>query len=374
MEQKPETKGDTLSSLADVVAMVPHRLGFHPTNSLVLILVDAEGRWFATARQDWRPDTPPARMCEWVEDVACDADHVLVGLYGSREEARDLLMVVTVCVENVARGWVMHHDGWDEAVPPGRWVEHPLEEVWTSPAQLHCWSEGSAPGEQPPAHPLVPAWDGARARAWRRHLEGATSELTGTSGQRRRDTWALVSWDHVLGEVSEALEAGRQIEWDELLEPLALAVLGLNTPSVRDSMFMGALVGPRPHPPELEAAPGAGHHEWWDDEKGRLLTETERGTRVLLGESDAPPSTLAATALRVVLEEMVEQSPPDAAAHMLCLLAWMDWAKGRGSMAAAGLERALGLTPGHSFAKLLLSFVDTGTVPRWLRRGYRPLP
>ncbi|RKW71694.1 DUF4192 family protein [Galactobacter caseinivorans] len=374
MEQIPETKDDTLSSLADVVAMVPHRMGFHPQNSLVLVLVDADGRWFATARQDWREETPPGRLCEWVEDVACDADHVLVGLYGPRQEARDLLMVVTVCVENVARGWVMHPDGWDEAVPPGRWVEHPLEEVWASPAQLECWSEGSTPGDQPPAHPLVPAWEGARGRDWRRSLEQAREQLPQDTPASMSDTWGLVAWDHVLGEVSEALEAGAEIPWEALLEPLAVAVLGLNSPTVRDSMFVGALVGPRPATPEIAATQGPWRDDWWDEQKGRLLTDTEMGTRVLLGEFDAPPRTAAGTALRVVLEEMVEQSPPDCAAHMLCLLSWMDWAMGRGSMAAAGLERALALTPGHPFATLLLSFVDTGTVPRWLRRGYRPLP
>lgn len=374
MEYTPETKDDTLSSLADVVAMVPHRMGFHPKNSLVLILVDADGRWFATARQDWREDTPPVRLCEWVQDVACDADHVLVGLYGPREEARDLLMVVTVCVENVARGWVMHTDGWDEAVPPGRWVEHPLEEVWSSPAQLECWSEGSAPGDQPPAHPLVPRWEGERQHLWRAQLSEGGRELQEETPEGLRDTWALVAWDHVLAEVADCLGAGAEIQWEALLEPLAVAVLGLDSPAVRDSMFVGALVGPRPNTPEVAATAGEWRDDWWDEGKGRLLTDEEMASRVLLGEFDAPPRTQQAVALRVVLEEMVEQSPPESAAHMLCMLAWMDWANGRGSMAAAGLERALGLIPEHSFARLLLSFIDTGTVPKWLRRGHRPLP
>lgn len=393
MEQTPEIKAEKLANLADVVAMVPHRMGFHPSRSVVLVLLDEHGRWFATARQDWRTEEPVGRLCAWIDDVASDADHVLVGVYGPREAGRDLLMVVSVCIENVARGWVMHEDGWDEAVPPGRWQEHPLEELWSSPAQLRCWSEGSAPLGRPEPHQVRPPWEAARAERWQRELEIAAGsawlgELTRDENtvqgpgaltvEQLRQGRAMLAWDHVLTEIEETLSRGLEVRWDDLLEPLAVAVDGLDHCPVRDYAFVRAIVGERPDEHEVAMADDAGERgtlgSWWDPDRQELLDEVEMAQKVLLGEFDAPPAGLGAAALRVVLEEMVEQSPAGPASHMRCLLAWMDWANGRGSMAAAGLERVLASEPGHAFAGLLLRFVDSGTVPRWLRKGHRPLP
>lgn len=331
IEQEPAAGRETLSSLAEVVAMVPHRLGFHPQESLVLVLVDEAGRWFATARRDLPRAAATRAVLGWVEDVAGDAARVLLGVYTDRERGRELLEDLTTCVPHVVRGWVVHAQGWDETVPPGVWHEHGLQELWEAPAQLEHWGQGSVPAGEPQGHPVAPRWsDPSLREAW-----GAALEAVQEAPLR-----AVAAWEEVLTAVTAAGEAKARIPWVDLLSPLATAVLGLRDAGVRDAVLISCVGG--------DTAADA--------------------IAVLLGESAAPPDPGRAAALTRVLEEVAEQIQARDRATALTLLAWLDWAGGRGSMAAVGLDAALSLQPGHRLASLVSQLVDSGIIPRWLRR------
>ncbi len=53
-------------------------------------------------------------------------------------------------------------------------------------------------------------------------------------------------------------------------------------------------------------------------------------------------------------------------AALLCLLGWLEWAKGRGSSALNLLKAALRTDPGYRLAQLLLRLLEAGEMPSWV--------
>ena len=65
-----------------------------------------------------------------------------------------------------------------------------------------------------------------------------------------------------------------------------------------------------------------------------------------------------------LLEQLHSQLPPPYSAAPLFLIGWQLWRAGSGTLAAAAAERALQSNPGYSAAELLLDAVEAGMDPR----------
>jgi hypothetical protein len=62
----------------------------------------------------------------------------------------------------------------------------------------------------------------------------------------------------------------------------------------------------------------------------------------------------------------VASDEPAAAVHSM--LAWIEFARGRGSRAFAYLDRAEGALPGYRLAGLLKELIQRGGLPEWARQ------
>lgn len=81
--------------------------------------------------------------------------------------------------------------------------------------------------------------------------------------------------------------------------------------------------------------------------------------------ADAPrPQTLCRSV--DVLRRVAECVPPSLAASPLVMLAWLEWCRGRGTVAAAYLDECLTADPACSLAHLFRQILDQGLVPQWL--------
>ena len=50
---------------------------------------------------------------------------------------------------------------------------------------------------------------------------------------------------------------------------------------------------------------------------------------------------------------------------LLCMLAWLNWALGRGTHAGRHLDEALSIDPSYSMAQLLDTMLGNGMLPEW---------
>ncbi len=67
-----------------------------------------------------------------------------------------------------------------------------------------------------------------------------------------------------------------------------------------------------------------------------------------------------------VLRRVAECVPPSLAASPLVMLAWLEWCRGRGTVAAAYLDECLAADPTCSLAHLFRQILNQGLVPQWL--------
>ncbi|NQX33432.1 DUF4192 family protein [Herbiconiux sp. VKM Ac-2851] len=81
--------------------------------------------------------------------------------------------------------------------------------------------------------------------------------------------------------------------------------------------------------------------------------------------ADAPHPEILCRSVEV-LRRVAECVPPSLAASPLVMLAWLEWCRGRGTVAAAYLDECLTADPACSLAHLFRQILDQGLVPQWL--------
>lgn len=96
---------------------------------------------------------------------------------------------------------------------------------------------------------------------------------------------------------------------------------------------------------------------------------------LFLAEGAVPPRWDLLDRLHDQLRGLVPALPVAQAANALALVGWIAWARGQGSRAAAHLEEAWRLLPGHGLTGLLLRLVEAGRISGWAadpRTAWRP--
>ncbi len=85
-----------------------------------------------------------------------------------------------------------------------------------------------------------------------------------------------------------------------------------------------------------------------------------------LGEGETAPERSTLRRSVEVLRGVVECVPETIAGAPLTMLAWLEWARGRGSVAFAYLEECRRVDPDYELAALFRTMLSRGFVPEWI--------
>ncbi|WP_077488625.1 DUF4192 family protein [Sinomonas mesophila] len=420
---QPAEEPLTIRSPGDVLAYIPHALGEWPSESLVAVSI-GRGRLGPTLRVSL-PGQNPGGLGQYagmVGDYVCsdsEAEGVVLALYTDAEwPAVDrpphahLLAAVGERLDGsglpVLDAWIVGPTHWrtilctDLTCCP--WPGRSVEELRTGRIGAEMVYRGSAYGPteipEPLERLLPPAALSAELQRYR--------EDPGRWWDPLAFTAALAAWDEVLG---GAVAVGP--------ERLRLLGVTLARPALRDAVIVaaaadastawrgsrataglraaGAKAGPPAAPPALpggvSAARAAVALDVWRraDREAQGLNGAAAeadplgpsGPRedslgggadpafgaVLLGHTAGPPDWGRVEQLERICQRLTEMEEPEVRAPALSLLAWVQWARGRGGRSMRYLERALSVDPDYRLAQLLRRFVDHGELSGWARRG-----
>ncbi|WP_417219000.1 DUF4192 domain-containing protein [Arthrobacter sp.] len=348
-----------------VISLVPHMLGFHPRESLVVLIMQDKALE-ATLRIDL-PQSDlglPAtrRLARQLVDylrAAPEADGACLVVYSERVRTPDELPlqefvdVVTTqfqrCGYRIPDAWLVGCQRWwsyfctDLSCCP---VEgRPLEAVYLSDAHLRMVVEGSSP--------LAELWDGTDNRTW----PGVNAVREVVGAQRG----AGDGWKETIRGLERWCSALDQ-DPDELLERLRanpadagalLAVLAENL--VRDA---------------LPFAAGASSAEARRALVGQLREGGSTGQlnelgEFMLGHADRAPHWDALERLWILGRGLLPAARGIDRCALLCILGWIEWAKGHSSGAHALISTCRLEDPQYRLAVLLDAFLARGRLPRW---------
>jgi Domain of unknown function (DUF4192) len=316
----------TVGAVEDLVCVVPFLLGFHPSESLVVVAMRQPRDQLAfTLRVDLPPrrhERAAARMC--AERMAlAGADGVLAFVFtdlagpaGELPRARlveslQRLLDVPLLDALLVRGdrvWSYVCAEGACCPPEGRRVDP------GSPAVTSLAAAGALAGRQVLAgrDALVREADGPTGGTERAMRQAVERSTLASAGARP----ALSAYDDALAAVLD--RAGPDSPLAPSPEEAAVLGLGWHDPTVRDAMMM------------------------------LVARDEER----------------AADLVRAVAALM----PPPYDAPAATLLAWVAYLDGCGVVAAAALDRALATEPGYSLARLLADALAGQVPPGELRR------
>ncbi|MFC6090489.1 DUF4192 domain-containing protein [Saccharothrix lopnurensis] len=304
----------------DLIAAVPHLLGFHPTDSAVLLVIDRHAVAL-TVRADLPPPDHPGGPVERLllpaarhrgataavvvvgggsGDPPEDLPHdTLVDELDDALMALDIPLVLAVWVRATARGepWFDYHDAGTGGATPDP-ASTPLAAATAAHGHVTYPSREAMAEVLRPDPPEVL---GRRAALLHRRMAGPEGPPA-----RRHDL--------IRSEVLRAATRKRPLTDEEVAE-LAHA---LADPLVRDAS-LGYCVG--------DHALGA----------------------------------------EVLWTELTRASPAPERAEPATLLAFSAYLRGMGSLASLALERAAEAHPGHRLSELLREALDTGLPPDQLR-------
>lgn len=352
-----------------VISLVPHMLGFHPRDSLV-VLIMCNSALEATLRVDLpAPDIGLAssrRLARHLVDylrAVPEANGACLVLYsepgadpGKGLPYRAFVDVVATELRRngcrVVDAWVVGSERWwscfcsEPACCPSE--GRPLETVVLSDANLGMVVRGSSP--------LAVLWDGTTSMEWPGvEAVRAVVDAQLAAGSGWRDTirglerWCLAldqEPDDLLGRLREnpadtgALLAALQMQMVRDALPFAA---GGSTEGARN-----ALVG------QLRQA-GTG-------DQLRELGE------FMLGHSERAPHWSTLERLWTVGRGVLPAARGKDRCALLCILAWIEWAKGHSSGAHALITTCRAEDPQYRLAALLDEFLARGRLPRWATR------
>jgi hypothetical protein len=75
----------------------------------------------------------------------------------------------------------------------------------------------------------------------------------------------------------------------------------------------------------------------------------------------------------VVLRTLVSRLDDSSRPPLLCMLAWLSWALGQGSVAGRYIDEAARIDPGYGMTEVLSTLISNGMMPEWafVDRGSR---
>jgi hypothetical protein len=342
------------NSPSDFLALVPHLVGFDPVNSVVLVAFRGTGTC-GVLRLDL-PSAPVVhkRLATHAVGILCKIPDVeAVGVIICTEEkfgasaTPPLSEFATTMISRLRQSGLALRgalcragDGWgsyfDSAGPVGG---HPLSDIERSEIATGL-PDTLFDVADPPDAPIMERRRVARQLARYRDLA--------RGGLSHPDFAAL---DDIALFVEQALE------WDEheFSERAAFLLFLLQSPPSRDAtmlqwatnLAMGDELWEHSRDP-------VGVDPEWDESSGNLM----------LGIGPRPDAERLLRAISLLLRLVAVARKP-ARPPLLCMLAWLNWALGRGTIGGRHVAAALGIAPGYGMAQLLNTVLGNGMQPEW---------
>jgi hypothetical protein len=220
------------------------------------------------------------------------------------------------------------------------------------------------------------------------HLDDAAALLYLVQGPTHRDQMMLqFAFGRTVGEVTHLLNlryAALQRLTGKSLDEIVREEHGLE--SARQPVEAGADVdvdAGAPHAGALDAgapdagAPGASAPDAGADADADAdaTARAESAARVraanaetsdrMMGLTDERPDVDRTERAIALLKTVVAMAPKSARPAPLCMLAWLSWALGRGSVAGIFIDQALAIDRRYSMALLLDALFGSGHLPEW---------
>ncbi|UYB37354.1 DUF4192 domain-containing protein [Arthrobacter koreensis] len=383
----------------DILAFVPHCLGFTPQESLVLLGLRG-ARLGATLRLDLpgascAGDSPGLDSLELISGYADritsllsndeDTDGVLAVLYtnlvpeeGTPPPYSALMDILCSELERhgliVRDAWLTGNGTWRAyfCTDPGccPWPGHPTDGIAGSRLGAELVYRGSA---------FAPSLEGSLEGTLRRAGTLRTAAMDARIGEVRRrmeGRWGSPDvFDEVLAAWDRRMCSATRLPPSEPVDPNpgrnghegdALLLASLECKPVRDAVLVLAASGMAAaaqgirhvlHPDLVPDTPNAGQ------EPSALAGQQFRS--MLIGRSRSAPDWERLDAVHSVFCNLLLRAAGEPAAALLTLLGWVEWARGRSSRAELSLSAALREVPGYRLAALLRELLRRGELPQW---------
>jgi hypothetical protein len=349
---------------ADFLVALPRMLGYAPTESVV-IQTFCSRRTAASLRIDL-PDELRAEGHRAVADAIIrlisrvpGVDAVLIAVYTNEAWPSPTVPPRAALIESIVTRMASAGLGIVDALccTGSRWAsyldsEHGViddsrvQEIGQRLDDVGVYQHES---EQAQGAPPI---EGASAEH-RARVAAAASALTNDGDERER----LWQWTAAAPLWCDAIESTPSDIPDSVVAAL---LWSLRDKGVRDCALM--------------------HLAWGRDAGERAARDTDslhRGLGVppgsiletFVGEGQDAPGGLRVEGAVRLLRHLVSLAPIPWQLAPLTMLAWFEWARGRGSAAGDYLDRALSIGPGYELARLFSQMVSAGRIPDWVGRS-----
>ncbi|WP_426592228.1 DUF4192 domain-containing protein [Cellulomonas sp. McL0617] len=365
-----------MSEPRELLALIPHRLGFHPRDSVVAVSLRApRGRVGLVVRVDLAHLADVRQGPELARRLVAylgrdDAESSVLVLYtdddprGSGVGAAQRAAAHFRDAAEPALGdipvWVVTGTGYlsldcvDDCCPPGG---RPLRDLDSTQIGAHLVLAGSAVADSREDIARIRAARAERRRTvararrrWEYRLAGAVA-----AGPEAVASWRLdsvVAWREVVRRMSVADGRGARVPWGRL-------EAGLSDRRVRDAVLVSLVPGTGDLA-ECSVAPAA------PDDIDRALGAAM--AKIIDPARAVPPPEPATTAHEAALEGVVAHGRTGGQAPALTLLALLAWWRGDGARARVLLDGALEAEPDYRLAVLLGDALGAAVPPGWVRQ------
>jgi hypothetical protein len=324
----------SVQSAADILAYIPHALGFAPEESFVLLTMHGK-RLGATLRIDALQHSNPAEFAKTIVGYLSNdpaADGALFILYSNQPtidgekpytaHAQALDTAMHIAGMPIRDSWLVTNEHWmtyfcDDAECC---TAHPLTEITDSALNARMIFDGSNAERTTGADPVFTGDDTILERIADTVTGWAVSDPTDWTTPVMAENRAL--WQETTGSTPDE---------DTALQLIA----ALHAPAVRDRIIADTINT--------------------DD-------DLEEFARTFIGQYTGRPDWNRVDAIEQLVTDLLTYTPNEARAPLFSFLGWISWYKGRATIASQYLAKAREADPGHKLAQLLNQLVHTGTL------------
>lgn len=332
----------SLSDVDSILAYVPHALGFTPRNSAVFLLLDGNALE-ATLRvglpRNGNNDVWVADVLSLLKRVTLTKIATVVyGMQGASSSTAPHSEMVSLLAEALStnaidmdQAWCVSDRIWDYMNES--WSPLDLDALKFHPVSVNMVTRGSAPADTAELTFTAEPW--ATAESVRAIAENITCEA-----HEYFEAWK---------EVLDSSDPVTLLHEDDTLSATLLASMNLRL--VRDFLPVLASFGTKR----------------FDKAFAKIIETAEAPSYMadlLLGHSTENLSWEQIDRLEVVLHNLLGVALGTPKYAFKTLLAWIQWAKGRGSVAMALLEEVVAENE-YSLAELLMELLSHGNMPSW---------
>lgn len=360
----------------DLVSYIQHTLGFVPRNSITAITLAGRALgavlrcdWDPLLTDDWDTLTGYARQVAGYLTADERADGSLVFLFRDStgfpgpDDDSDGILADALDVELAAVGLPVQ-EAW--LVSDGRlWhldcpdlttcTAHGSEVARTETSALNTAFilEGSVVEDEPQDGGLPTSADRMSPA-----LQEAVRRLRGSACPAGDRAQWLQDWERVL--------AGAELPVDP--DARAGLLSGLMDVNLRDTLVAAASFT------LWRAVSGAAWLHALPQEVAEALGVSPREVNgvlyssVLMAASRRAPDWDRITRLRAACEQLLPEAAGEPAAAARCVVAWVEWARGRGSVAGRIIEECRRTDPDYPLGQVLGEVIDRGILSGWASR------